>query len=107
MAAQNCADAGVEFVSVGRLGHIVVGAQLQAKHRCELWRARGHHHHRHAGLGPDGAQQVQPVAIGQIQIKNDQINIQVDDAGASLGGTAHLFKTQIATCERRAQILSH
>ncbi len=72
--AQRRPNAGQELVHAERLGHVIVGAEIERLHLAGLVAAARQHHDRHALVaGADGAQQVVALGIGQAEIEDDQI----------------------------------
>jgi hypothetical protein len=71
--AQQGAQARHQHPGIAGLGHIVVGAQLQADHRIGVLAARGQHQHRRLELGTRCAQQFQSAQPGQHHIEDHRV----------------------------------
>ena len=73
-AAQQRADARQHLLEVERLGHIVVGAGVEALHLVAPAVARGEHQHRHgaAGAAP-GLEHRDAVHLGQADVEDDRV----------------------------------
>ncbi len=73
-AAQHGAHAGQEFARAHRLGHIVVGAELQADHAVDLL-AHGAHDDDGGPIGRgDAATDGEAVLAGQHEVEHDQVH---------------------------------
>jgi hypothetical protein len=65
---------GQQFVGVVGLDDVVVGAGVEAGHAVPDRVARGGHQHRHRrAAGPQAAQHLQAVGLGQAEIQQDQV----------------------------------
>ena len=88
-AAQHGADAGDDLGAAERLDHVVVGAELEADDAVGLRAAGGEHDDRHAGAGADRAADVAAVAVGQVEVEQDQVGVealgQLERAGGGAG----------------------
>ena len=72
-AARHRVHPGQQFVQVERLDQVVVGTGLQAADAVADLVARGQHDHRPGQPArPPVAQQVQAVAVGQLQVQQRQ-----------------------------------
>ena len=73
-AAQQGADAGDQLAQVVRLGEVVVGAHLEAEDLVHLVRLHGEHEDGlpQAELA-DLAAEVEPVAVGQAHVEDDEL----------------------------------
>jgi hypothetical protein len=74
-AAQHGAHAGQQFAGVERLGHVVVGAQLQPDDAVGLLTHGREHHDRHVALAAHPAGQFQPTLAGQHQVEHHQLEV--------------------------------
>ena len=75
-AAQHGADAGDHLGAAERLDHVVVGAELEADDAVGLRAAGGQDDDRDARAGADRAADVAPVAVGQVEVEQDQVGLE-------------------------------
>ena len=75
-AAQDGADAGDHLGAAERLDHVVVGAELEADDAVGLGAAGGEDDDRDAGAGADRAADVAAVAVGQVEVEQDQVGLE-------------------------------
>src|SRR5215469_7614439 len=74
-AAQCGGDPGQQFLDAERLGHVVVGANVERGHLVPLPAAGRHHDDRHAGLLADLPAQLETVDLGQHQVEQDDVRL--------------------------------
>src|SRR3954466_9615808 len=83
-------DAGSKLATVERLGHIVVGTQLQANNLVEVFVAGGEHDYGDIALAPYTLADLPAVNLGQHQIEHYQRGLccleLVECLGARVGG---------------------
>lgn len=98
-APLNGLDPGYQFTRIERFGQIVVGAHFQTDNAVDRIAARGQHQDRNGRGVPELPQQVDSVAAGQHDIKNEKIMIAGEGGGQSLlaimarrNGETFLFK---------------
>src|SRR5690606_26613350 len=72
-AAQHGVDAGQQFGDAERLDDVVVGAGAQAAYPFVLLRARGHGDDGGFGAVAQLADHVEPIAVGQAQVDEDDV----------------------------------
>ena len=73
-AAQQRADARQHLLEMEGLGHVVVGAGVEALHLVAPAVARGEHQHRHGAAGaPPGFQHRDAVHLGQADVEDDRV----------------------------------
>src|SRR5690606_21523087 len=72
-AAQHGVDAGQQFGDAERLDDVVVGAGAQAADPFVLLRARGHGDDGGFGAVAQLADHVEPIAVGQAQVDEDDV----------------------------------
>ncbi len=89
-AAQNILDTRHQLARLERLGHVVVRAHLQAQDAVDRLAPRGQHDHGQRRCGAQIAAEAQAVFMGQVQIKDDQIDrVAIDHPphrAATVGG---------------------
>src|SRR5262249_22143956 len=71
-AAQQRADARDQLGGAERLGHVVVGADLEAQELVALTGARGHHQDRNVALLSNAARDLEAVNAGEPQVENHE-----------------------------------
>jgi hypothetical protein len=75
-AAQNSFHTQADFARAKRFAHVIIGAELQSDNAIYFIAHRRQHENRyfaHRGSSaPDFATQIQPRAVGQTQVKNQQ-----------------------------------
>ena len=73
-AAQQRAHARQHLLEVEGLGHIIVGAGIEALHLVAPAVARGQHQHRHGAAGaPPGLEHRDAVHLGQADVEDDGV----------------------------------
>ena len=72
-AAQHGPHAGDELAEPVRLGHVVVGTDLEADHRVDLTALRRDHDDRHLRAGPDLAAHVDARHLRQHHVEEDEV----------------------------------
>ncbi len=76
LVAKRGPDAGQKLVHAERLGHIVVGAEIEGLHLGGLVAAAREHHDRHAlVLAAQQAQELEPLHVRQAEIEDDQVRL--------------------------------
>ena len=76
-AAQHRPDAGDHLGAAERLDHVVVGAELEADDAVGLGAAGGEDDDRDARAGADRAADVAAVAVGQVEVEQDQVGVEL------------------------------
>ena len=74
-AAQHRPHPGHHLPGAERLGHVVVGAELQARHPVGFLGARGEHDDRDVAVPAEGAGHVQAVEPGQGEVQDHQVGV--------------------------------
>ena len=83
------ADPGAQLAQAERLGHVVVGAELEPDDLVELGILGRQHDDRHARLGPDDAADLDPRQLGEHQVEQDEVRAlgtELDQRLAAVGG---------------------
>ena len=83
------ADPGGQLAQAERLGHVVVGAELEPDDLVELGVLGRQHDDRHAGLGPDDPADLDPRQLGEHQVEQDEVRAlgpEPDQRLAAVGG---------------------
>ena len=71
---------GEKFVHAKRLGHVIVGAEVESLDLAGLVTAAGQHHDRNALVSrPDHSQQFVSLNVRQAEIENDQVRLLVQE----------------------------
>ena len=83
-ASHRRADPGEELARRERLGHVVVGADLEAEYAVCLLGSGRHHHDRNIGARPELARDLEAVAAGQHQIEDDAVVLAAERFGLAL-----------------------
>src|SRR5512140_1331539 len=84
-AAHGRPDPGQELARRERLGHVVVGADLEAEHAIGFLGARRDHDDRHVGPRPELARDFNAVAPGQHDVEHDAVVLPAQRLGLALG----------------------
>ena len=71
-AAKKVAHANCELAWRERLGHVVVGSELEADDPIGLFAERGEEDHRRVGASPDPATELEPVDPGKHHVEDDE-----------------------------------
>ena len=74
-SAEHGSDAGGELAWRERLGHVVVGAELEADDPVGLVAAGRQQDHRQVAARADPAHQLQPVGAGQHDVEHDELRL--------------------------------
>ena len=77
--AQHGAEPGVELVGADGLDDVVVGAAVEGGHDVGVAVAGAHDDDRHGGDGPQHAQDLLPVDVGQAEVEEHDLGRLVDD----------------------------
>ncbi len=88
-APQHGLHASGQLARAERLGHVVVGAELEAGDAVGLVVARGQHDHRQARAGADAAADLEAVDAGQADVEHDQGDLVARQLGKPLFAGAH------------------
>ena len=84
-----CQDTGIPMykVTIGR-GVEFVGTELEPDHTVSLLASCGHDDDGHRGTGTESTADVEPVAVGQVQVEQDECRIDTAGGLERLGGGA-------------------
>ena len=74
-APQHGAHPGHHLAGAEGLGHVVVGAQLEAGDAVRLLGAGGQHDDRHVAVAAEGPGNVQAVELGEGEVEDDQVGV--------------------------------
>ena len=92
-ASEHRADPGDQLPRAERLGHVVVGAELEADERVRLVAARGEHHDRDRRGRPQPTRDVEPVEARQPEVEDDEVGMVPSrglEGGRTVAGDEHL-----------------
>jgi hypothetical protein len=105
--AQQGFHARFQFGQLERLGHVIVGAQVQALHALFQPAARCQDQHRcfgaRAAPRAQAAQHVQPVHAGQGQVQDDERVVLGVEEGVGIGPGGGAFDRQVGVAQRPGQ----
>ena len=87
-SAQNRLDAADELARRERLGHVVVGAELEAQDAVDLVAARRQHDDRDAGVRAQVAGDVEAGLAGQHDVEDDQVGLDLREDELAAGRVA-------------------
>src|SRR5262245_47351120 len=96
-AAQRDANAGQQFLRAERLGHIVVGTDVERRHLVRLAAARRQNDDRHLRMLADPAAYLDTFQIWQTEIQDDQVGRMVDVDGGARGFRAGAHDIHVVT----------
>ena len=92
LAAQDGAQAGLQFARLEWLGEIVVGAQFEADHAVHRLAARRQHQDRDVAAAAQPAAEIEAVGVGQHEVEDDRVEslaLQLGFAVAAGAGDGH------------------
>src|SRR5207249_11503291 len=72
---QRDTDAREELIDAERLRHVIVGAEVESVDFVVLAAARGEHDDRRAGELADTTDDIESVAVRQVQVEHDEIGL--------------------------------
>jgi hypothetical protein len=90
-----------------RLGHVIVRSRVEGLHLVLLATPRRDHQDRSLREDPQPARQVDPVAVGQPEVEQDQLRVVAGRGDLGRGGRLRLDDAEAAREERRAQEATH
>ncbi|MPM76675.1 hypothetical protein SDC9_123674 [bioreactor metagenome] len=73
-AAEDRLDAGRHLADAERLGHVVVGSDVEPDELVDLFGAGGQHHHIDRLTTPNGAENLKAVNVGQAEVEQDEVD---------------------------------
>ncbi len=76
-ATQDGLHAADELARRERLGHVVVGTELQAEDAVDLVPSSRQHDDRHVGVLPDVAREVEAALAGQHHVEHQQLGVNL------------------------------
>ena len=103
-APENALHAGHELTRVEGLRHVVVGADLEPDDLVDVLVARREHEDRDVRRLADAAAELDAVAVGQVQVENDErrrVACQLDQSRLSRRGRLHAVARRCAGMPRR------
>ena len=73
--AERNTDSRQELIDPERLGHVVVGAEVERVHFVGLAAASREHDDRRPGVLADATDHLEPISIRQVEVEHDEIRL--------------------------------
>ena len=104
---QSDAHAGKELVDTERLGDVVVRAKVERVHLVALASAGREHDDRRARALADVADDLETVAVGKVEVKEDQVGRAAVVARLRLGRVLRGLHLEVVAAQIRPQRADH
>ena len=104
--AEQRPDPRRQLAQAERLGHVVVGAELEPDHLVQLGILGREHHDRHARLGADDPADLDPRQLGEHQVEQDEVGTFGPEPGQGLATVGRRDDPESVGLERVDQRLA-